>query len=123
MNEITALGAVELCRLIGSRQLSPLEVFDGFAARIERYNPALNALVEMRLDAARDEARSARRSAMSRSGTTSVSSPSSPTRDASAAASGSVGASASRRWPRRTTSRSMALSNQGCATSIAMAEA
>jgi len=59
MDDITALAATELRRLIGAGALSPLEVFDAFAARIERYNPALNALVEMRLDAAREEARAA----------------------------------------------------------------
>jgi Asp-tRNA(Asn)/Glu-tRNA(Gln) amidotransferase A subunit family amidase len=59
MNDVTSLAAGELRRLIGAGALSPLEVFDAFAARIERYNPALNALVAMRLEAAREEARAA----------------------------------------------------------------
>ena len=36
--------AVELRRLIGSRQLSPVELMDACIARIEAFNPAVNAI-------------------------------------------------------------------------------
>lgn len=59
MESLCDLDAVELRRRIGAREISPVEVFDAFVRRIEAFNPRLNAMVEMRLDAARAEARAA----------------------------------------------------------------
>ena len=43
MTELVAKSATELRRLIGSRQLSPVELMDACIARIEAFNPAVNA--------------------------------------------------------------------------------
>ena len=46
--------AVELRRLIGSRQLSPVELMDACIARIEALNPAVNAIAATDFERARD---------------------------------------------------------------------
>jgi Asp-tRNA(Asn)/Glu-tRNA(Gln) amidotransferase A subunit family amidase len=51
--------AVELRRLIGSRQLSPVELLDACIARIEALNPAVNAICATDFTRARETARQA----------------------------------------------------------------
>ena len=51
--------AVELRRLIGTRQLSPVELMDTCIARIEAVNPAINAICATDFDRARASAREA----------------------------------------------------------------
>ncbi|MDR7380077.1 Asp-tRNA(Asn)/Glu-tRNA(Gln) amidotransferase A subunit family amidase [Rhodoferax ferrireducens] len=51
--------AVELRRLIGTRQLSPVELMDACIARIEALNPAINAICATDFDRARETARQA----------------------------------------------------------------
>ncbi|APW39762.1 amidase [Rhodoferax koreense] len=53
------LSAVELRRLIGARQLSPVELMDACIARIEAVNPAINAICATDFDRARASAREA----------------------------------------------------------------
>ena len=53
------ISAVELRRLIGGRQLSPVELMDACIARIEAVNPAINALCATDFDRARETARQA----------------------------------------------------------------
>ena len=50
--------ATELAALVRSGQASPAEVVDDAIARVERLNPAINAVIHERFDAARTEARS-----------------------------------------------------------------
>lgn len=59
IDELAALGTVELAARIARRELSPVEVARAFIARIERVNPVLNALVVERFESAMDEARAA----------------------------------------------------------------
>ncbi len=49
--------AVELAKLIRSKTISPVEVIDETIARIEKYNPALNAVIWRNDDEARAEAK------------------------------------------------------------------
>ena len=44
-DELGFLSAVELAALIRTRRVSPVEVMRATLARIERFNPALNAFV------------------------------------------------------------------------------
>jgi Asp-tRNA(Asn)/Glu-tRNA(Gln) amidotransferase A subunit family amidase len=44
------LSAVELRRLIGSREISPVELMDACIARIETFDPAVNAIAASRWD-------------------------------------------------------------------------
>src|SRR5690349_775177 len=53
------LPAVELRRLIGAREVSPVELLDACIARIERLNPFVNAVTATCFERARDEARAA----------------------------------------------------------------
>src|SRR5947208_11155825 len=48
--------ASELARLVRTREVSPVEVLDACLARLERYNPTLNAVVTLN-EHARDDAR------------------------------------------------------------------
>ena len=57
--DITALGAGELAALIAGGEISSAEAVEAHIARIERVNPALNAVVVKRYDAARAEVRAA----------------------------------------------------------------
>ncbi|HET6183191.1 MAG TPA: amidase [Acetobacteraceae bacterium] len=57
--DIAWLPAVELAEMIRTKRLSPVEVTDAALARIERYNPRLNAFAHLAADAARAEARKA----------------------------------------------------------------
>jgi Asp-tRNA(Asn)/Glu-tRNA(Gln) amidotransferase A subunit family amidase len=63
--EIVALPATELRRLIGARQLSPVELLDACIARIEAVNPYVNAVTATCFDRARSEARAAERAVTS----------------------------------------------------------
>lgn len=61
MSEIWRLSATELAQRIAQRQLSSVEVVDAHLARIEAVNPALNAIVRVLADEAREAARLADR--------------------------------------------------------------
>jgi len=54
--ELVELPALRLAELIRRREVSPLEVLEAHIARLVEVNPSLNALVEDRFAAARDEA-------------------------------------------------------------------
>ena len=53
------ISAVELRRLIGSRQVSPVELMDACIGRIENLNPAINAICATDFTRAREAAREA----------------------------------------------------------------
>jgi len=57
MSELWRLSAVEAVRLLKRREVSPLELIDAAAARIEATNPKINALVTLCYDRAREHAR------------------------------------------------------------------
>jgi fatty acid amide hydrolase 2 len=57
--ELLTVSAMELARRIRAREVSPVEVVDAHIRRIERVNPALNAVVFHCFDRARKEARAA----------------------------------------------------------------
>lgn len=61
---LLALDAVELRRLIGRKAISPVELMDACIARIETFNPAVNAICATRFEAARAEARAAERAVL-----------------------------------------------------------
>ncbi|XQU70175.1 Indoleacetamide hydrolase [Cupriavidus sp. H18C1] len=63
-NQLTSLSAVELRRLIGARQISPVELLEACIARIERYNPLINAITATCYERAREEARAAEQAVM-----------------------------------------------------------
>jgi len=56
---LAALPATELRRRIGAKELSPVELVEACIARIERYNPAVNAVAATCFARARVEARAA----------------------------------------------------------------
>ncbi|WPB56435.1 amidase [Xylophilus sp. GOD-11R] len=62
--DIVALPATEMRRLIGARQLSPVELLDACIARIEAVNPYVNAVTATCFDRARGEARAAEAAVM-----------------------------------------------------------
>jgi amidase len=57
MDELWRLSAVEAVRRLKRREVSPLELIDAAATRIEATNPKINALVTLCYDRARDHAR------------------------------------------------------------------
>ncbi|EGI75648.1 amidase [Hylemonella gracilis] len=57
MTSITEISAVELRRLIGARELSPVELLEACIARIEQLNPYVNAITATWYERARAEAR------------------------------------------------------------------
>src|SRR5512134_530515 len=59
-HEIVDLSASDLRRLVGSGELSPLEIVDASLDRVERYNGAINAVVTLN-PRARDNARAIER--------------------------------------------------------------
>lgn len=59
MTSLTEASAVELRRLIGARELSPVELLEACIARIERLNPFVNAITATCYERARVEARAA----------------------------------------------------------------
>ncbi len=56
-SELVTLSAVELRRMIGARQLSPVELLDACIARIEAIDPAVNAICARDFDRAREQAK------------------------------------------------------------------
>lgn len=64
MSEPCDLTATEARRLIGQKQLSPVELLKSCVARIEAINPALNAIVAMDAEAARRDAEVAEEAVM-----------------------------------------------------------
>ena len=64
MTESCDLGAVELRRLIGTKELSPVELLESCIRRIEALNPVLNAIVNPCLERARSEAAAAEQAVM-----------------------------------------------------------
>lgn len=64
MAALVETSAVELRRLIGTRQLSPVELLDACIARIERLNPFVNAVTATCFERARTEARAAEQAVM-----------------------------------------------------------
>ncbi|MGO4303335.1 amidase [Cupriavidus sp. RAF12] len=63
-DSLTQTSAVELRRLIGSKEISPVALLEACIARIEAYNPAINAITATCFDRAREEARAAERAVM-----------------------------------------------------------
>ena len=59
MNMITAAGAATLAAQIRSKEISPVEVAQSYLDRIERLNPKLNALVDVRPELVMTQARAA----------------------------------------------------------------
>lgn len=59
MSELCDLNAVDLRRMIGSKEISPVELLDSCINRIEAVNPTLNVVVSECYDRARDEAKAA----------------------------------------------------------------
>lgn len=57
--ELCYTPATELTRLIGDKELSPVELTETVLARIERLNPMLNAFLTVTADRAREEAKAA----------------------------------------------------------------
>jgi amidase len=56
-DELEWLDGTALAQLVADRDVSPLELVDAAIARIERRNPALNAVISARFDKAREDAR------------------------------------------------------------------
>ena len=61
---LVTLSAVELRRLIGARQLSPVELLEACIARVEAINPYINAVTATAFERARAEARAAEQAVM-----------------------------------------------------------
>src|SRR5215207_7039191 len=59
VDELCALSAVEARRLIGTKELSPVELLEACIARIEQVNPAVNAVTATDLARAREAASAA----------------------------------------------------------------
>jgi Asp-tRNA(Asn)/Glu-tRNA(Gln) amidotransferase A subunit family amidase len=64
MTEPCDLSAVEARRLIGTRRLSPVELLESCLARIEAVNPAVNAVVALDTERARETAKAAEAAVM-----------------------------------------------------------
>jgi amidase len=62
--DLLRLSAAHLRRLIGTRQISPVELLDACIARIGRYNPAVNAVTATDFERAREHARAAEAAVM-----------------------------------------------------------
>ena len=59
MDQLHYKSAVQLAALIRRKKIGCLELLDHFLARIERYNPKLNAIIWMDKDRARKRAKAA----------------------------------------------------------------
>src|SRR5262245_53138761 len=55
-DDLAFLPAHEVAQRIRARELSPVEVFDAVAQRIQLYNGSLNAFINLDLDRTREEA-------------------------------------------------------------------
>jgi fatty acid amide hydrolase 2 len=64
MTSLLDPGALELAAMVRAKKVSPVELLDAHVARIERVNPAVNAVVAERFEQARTEAREAERRVM-----------------------------------------------------------
>ncbi len=64
MAELTSLSAIELRRRIGAKQISPVELMQACIARIERFNPAVNAICATDFERALQAARQAEEAVM-----------------------------------------------------------
>jgi amidase len=62
--QLLAASAVELRRRIGAKEVSPVELLEACIARIERINPAVNAVTATCYARAREEAREAERAVL-----------------------------------------------------------
>ena len=56
MSDFSSHDGLSLAELVRTRQVTPLELLDAAIARIERHNPALNAVVHAEFDEARETA-------------------------------------------------------------------
>src|SRR5476649_1445157 len=61
--ELISRSAVELRRMIGSKEISPVELLEACIERIARINPAVNAVTATCFDRARKEAKAAEQAA------------------------------------------------------------
>ena len=61
MTELCDLGAVELRRMIGAKEISPVELLDSCIARVEAVDGAVNAMVTRDFERARETAKAAER--------------------------------------------------------------
>jgi amidase len=59
MNALHFESAVEIARLIRERRMSAIDVLEHFLARVEKYNPTINAIIWMDAEKARRRARAA----------------------------------------------------------------
>ncbi len=59
MSEINFLSAAQMAEQIRSRKLSPVDLVEAHLAQIERFNPKLNAFVQVDAESARKQAREA----------------------------------------------------------------
>ena len=57
MTDIAFLSANRLAKLIRKRKIGCLELLDHYLSRVERFNPALNAIISTDIPAARRRAR------------------------------------------------------------------
>ncbi len=64
MTELCDLGAVELRRNIGAKEISPVELLESCIARTEAVDPAVNAMVARDFERARKTAQGAERAVM-----------------------------------------------------------
>ena len=64
MSDLTSLSAIELRQKIGSKQVSPVDVMKSFISRIERINPAINAVCATDFDGALKAAQDAESAVM-----------------------------------------------------------
>ena len=62
--QLVSLSAVELRRLIGAKEISPVELLDACIARIEAINPAVNAVTATCFPQAREAAKAAERAVL-----------------------------------------------------------
>src|SRR5689334_14660682 len=62
--ELLSLSAVELRRRVGTKEISPVELLDACIDRIERLNPAVNAITAVCYERARSEARAAEKAVL-----------------------------------------------------------
>ncbi|WP_374618719.1 amidase [Pandoraea sp.] len=63
-DDLVSRSAVELRRMIGAKEISPVELLDACIERIEAINPAVNAITATCYDAARAAAKAAERKVM-----------------------------------------------------------
>ena len=59
IDDIAFLPAVDLIELLQLKKVSSRELLDGYLDRVERFNPALNAIVTLDADRAREQAAAA----------------------------------------------------------------